>query len=449
MKTSHFRHDRACRGSATVELAILSLILVPVVLYSFFGGEAGKVLLLMQEEVIATIWDFSTYPYSLSDTYQASLVSQEFKKNVDDQNPVSAFGRIQYIDEDSSFTNSSRTSTGQLTDPKTHEKYVTNGFVVGTHCGATRCANYLTDYNRPSDSEIASAYKRYQDRQGADENYWTNHASELRDMKDDHVHEVFCGIESKDAGNFMTAKAGAATSSGAISKVSQGGLMACQAKARLKNYLIPSGKFFPDFYGENSELGGKGYTGETMKRYSADDNVIDYQAFSGDIVVRHRASLLVNAWNLTDHSDQEMYSKANFIKETTQFKKATETVLKSADVYSVPFAYVTTYSNAVRDIADVPILIDTDIRPSILRTNMATAYPHGSGKLSDYNYDPPIAYSGISGVSNAFKRFLLGQNTTFFTTPMFDGTSARYASAFNSRGKYYMGTKTSGASASR
>lgn len=453
-------------GAAVVETAILLLIFLPLLFYAAFSGEAGMALLDMQEEPIAAIWDYSTFPYNLDDTPGASNYSKKSKivmaahrnwltcpgNSEGCQDLISTFNRFQYADNDSSFTNEAKigSSTMDVGISSGEEYYATNAFVQTTTCDEAGCQNY-------------------------------------REKWDDHrVNEVICGVadrtldgvNGKDVGGFMEGRFPneykgipmADTGIAILMNKSPGALVVCQQKARLKNYLLPE-KLFPEF--SSTDLYSKGrYTNEKIT-----DGKNDYK----DIVVRHRIYLLTDTWALiernSEHRDSKLafapditnlsqtFSLDNLMPSRSRFQRVTNSVRNSIALIPAAAAAGIYSGYALQNGIAWPMVapdLDNDnfswvtdlIRagthalglPNIIGLNMVAYYPKhsGSGHLErpdKYRYAPTIDVSGLGGIAMA----ILGMKPKYHTTPFIDGNITKYKQIYEARGSYYMGAKQSDA----
>ncbi len=395
MKRDLFLHD----GAAAAECALLMLIFVPVFLYAAFLGEAGILLLETQEQVISAIWDFSTYPYNMDES--PKWLDYDGRDHAR-QDQISAHNRLQYADMDSSFTNESR-FVGNTMDMRT-DYFSTLAFVQPTHCDGD-CKNYRHDY------------------------------------ADRKVHEVVCGKEDSDLGGFLEGKV-PFSSTAVLQKKSRGGLVVCQEKARLKNYLLMK-KFLPEFISMDLWQGDK---------YRAGARVIDNKSEYRDIVVRHRGVLLTDSWALLEpparHRDTNSLSLLDRDAVDSPLHSLTNDVLNGSMLAFPTLAAVSYMRDAIsKDIA-IPLALPlgalssradkgsvskalqllTNLGglaglPNIMGLSLVATYSHDGKNLRDYKYRP----LGDTG-------------DLLFTTPLF----GEYEKAWNERGTYYLGAREQG-----
>lgn len=384
-------------GSSTTEAALMMIVLVPLLLYLFFAGEAGMLLLDSQEQVITSIWDYSTFPFNMSKS--PNWLEYDGKNHME-QNQLAAHDRLQYADGDVSFTNEERFKDNSM-DMAT-DYFSTLAFVQPTHCDAD-CMNYRHDY------------------------------------KDNKVHEVICWQEDKEAGRFLEGKL-PLSSTEQLRKHSKGGLAVCQEKVRLKNYLL-MGSFLPEF--DATPL----FEGD---RYSRGKRIIDRRSDYKDIVVRHRAAILTDSWALTENPDEHgdtntvALLKSSKTDGNSQFSQMTDRVLNGS-LLGIPtmkamkymtsafsknlllaVAMPTGQLSAIADSSAVDSALDkvggvSSLAglPNIMALSLVASYSHGGSGLDEYKY-------GMTGDTG----------DKMFTTPIRD----KYADAWNARGKYYMGS---------
>jgi hypothetical protein len=382
-------------GSAIVECALLLLILIPIFLYMAFSGEAGLILLETQEQMISTIWDFSVYPYNMEKSPQWLTYDG---KTHEKQDQISAHNRLQYADMDSSFTNEAR-FIGNSMDMRT-DYFSTLAFVQPTHCDGD-CQNFRHDY------------------------------------EDQKVHEVVCGMEDRDIGGFLEGKL-PLSSTGMLQKKSKGGLIICQEKARLKNYLLMK-SFLPEFISADLWSGDK---------YKAGKRIIDNRSQYKDVVVRHRGVLLTDSWALTDsprdHRDTNSISLLNYEASASSFHSLTNDVLNGSLLaiptlpavgymqdamsknLSIPLALPLGGLSSMTNTPSISKALDflTNLGglaglPNIMGLSLVANYSHDGKKLNDYKY----TQLGDTG-------------DALFTTPLF----GEYEKAWDNRGVYYMGS---------
>ena len=449
-------------GAAVVETAILMLILVPLLLYAAFSGEAGMHLIETQEQVVASLWDFSMYPYRLDKTHGSPKHEDKNKRGSINSTSlieeISSPNRVQYVDHDSSFSNAAIFKDGNNYVEAKEESYRTEAFVSVTHCDANN--NNCQD-NRPQNYEGT------------------------------YVHEVACVLEEENIGNFTEGSklGGSKTISsvtvnlsgvGAVRAKANGGLVKCQAKARLKNYLLPK-TFLPEF--NSTELyGGEHYSKEDGP--VQDGKNVTQMANGGlsDIVVRHRFVLLTDHWGLNEPISEHQNSELPFtpldegirggwdglFPKRTHFQETVNSV-RNAAVFLVPAIWpVLDYSQkaasskialvlGVPDMGDritggLSKLAEVVGVPNIMSLYMVAHYASHNGRHSDsglegYKYIPALDYSGWSGLGQAIVNlFGKDRRSKHFTTPFYDKSTTKYATAYNRRGKYYMGMNSSGAS---
>lgn len=387
--------SRQQEGAAATESALLMLIFVPIFLYMAFSGEAGILLLETQEQMISTIWDFAVYPYNMDSSPQWLTYDG---KNHSQQDQISAHNRLQYADMDSSFTNESR-FFGNSMDMQT-DYFSTLAFVQATHCDGD-CKNYRHDY------------------------------------EDRKVHEVVCGMEDPVLGGFVEGNI-PFSSTGILQKKSKGGMVLCQEKARLKNYLLVR-KFLPEFISKNLWDGDK---------YKAGKRIIDNKTDYNDIVVRHRGVLLTDTWALIEspqkHKNTNSISLIERDSGNTSFYFLTNDVLNGSLLATPTLAAVGYMQDAISKNLSIPLALPlgmlssmanpasiskamnllTNIGglaglPNIMGLSLVSNYSHDGKKLNDYKYRP------VGDIGEAL-----------FTTPLF----GEYESAWSNRGVYYMGS---------
>lgn len=381
------------QGAAATEIGLLMIILVPLFLYMAFLGESGVLLLETQEQMVSTIWDYSVYPYNMANS--PSWLEYDGTSHAK-QDQISAHNRMQYADMDSSFTNEAR-FVGNTMDMKT-DYFSTLAFVQPTHCDGD-CQNFLHDY------------------------------------EDQKVHEVVCGMKDPELGGFLEGKL-PLSSTGVLQNNSKGGLVLCQEKARLKNYLLPK-SFLPEFVSQDVWSGDK---------YTAGKRVIDHKSDYRDIVVRHRGALLTDTWALIDspkdhddtnsislidgESNTSFYSITNHITNGTLWAAPTlaamgymqDAISKNLAIpLALPVGTLTSFADqtALSSIAGALNNISGLAgMPNIMALSLVANYSHDGKKIDDYKYKP----TGDTG-------------DELMTTPLF----GKYETAWNARGVYYLG----------
>lgn len=383
------------RGAATTEMALLMIILVPLTLYIFFFGEVGILTLDSQEQIIAALWDHAVYPYNMSKSPKWLLYNG---KKHGEQNQISAHNRLQYADSDSSFTNEARFQ-GNFMD-MSKDYFSTLAFVQPTHCDGD-CMNYRHDY------------------------------------EDKKVHEIVCGMEDAGAGKFLEGKI-PLSSTEVLRRRSKGGLIICQEKVRLKNYLLMN-HFMPEFISTSLWEGD---------RYVRGKRVIDNKSDYKDIVIRHRAVILADTWanieNPDTHQNTNTVSLLKNKESNTEFYATTNAVLNTS-LFSIPtLAAVSYMQDALSKNLAFPLALPTGTLSSAVDSNVLTKVSGMINKLGGAAGLPNIMalsmvanYSHNGNSIDDYKYAMTGDiGDKLFTTPLFN----KYEEAWKKRGKYYLGT---------
>ncbi|MDR0965937.1 MAG: hypothetical protein LBM75_05475 [Myxococcales bacterium] len=456
MKTSQKTSCSNESGAAVVETALLLLILVPLLFYSAFSGEAGMLLLEMQEQPIASIWDYSTYPYQLEKTRGAGgWLNETGKQGDSDKELISTFNRFQYADDDSSFTNAAKFNGGKMDigidgGP---EYYMTNAFVQSSTCDEKSCLNHREKWSDPLVNEVVCGV----------------------------ADQTLDGVDGRMVGGFVEGNIPyidvpmAYTGIAFLMDKSPGALVVCQQKARLKNYLLPE-KFLPEF--SSTKLYEK-------DRYTGSDRNVDDRTDYNDIVVRHRIYLLTDTWGLIEpvkeHQDSRLsfapditnlrqtFSITNLFPPRTRFQNITNGVRNSITSERATTTAVSYMTYAIQNKIAIPLAIpDVDASgiqgkiqgyvrtltdaiglPNLLGLNMVAYYPkheltenrRSQHLTNKYQYAPTLDVSGLGGIVMA----IIGKKPKYHTTPLLDDATTEYKTIYTERSNYYMGAKQSNA----
>jgi hypothetical protein len=104
------RSHRRSRGQATVELALATILIVPIFLYVLFLEDLLRHKLTLQEAVVSTPWDFNALDY------------ERYDGDVDSQ--VGNFARMMWCDHTSAYNSYDKAFECGDDDPDRHHKAV-------------------------------------------------------------------------------------------------------------------------------------------------------------------------------------------------------------------------------------------------------------------------------------------------------------------------------------
>lgn len=258
-------------GAAIVEIAIMLLIFLPLIFYTFFISDIMAHFLDAQETVISTVWDFSTAPLGVKKNGETSAL-----KNVSGafaNGSIDNYNRVQYADHTSArLALDVRSEDWQHNQPFAHMCWGTStakdkdGNDVSYKEGNFEEGYYGAKRNKPS--QVSCQYK-------GRVSFPTPQVS---------IAGLDVGVENFGLKLFIKEF----DSNGA----SDGGRYICWAKGWVFNYLIPK-KLFSEF--TETEM----ISARSSKETSSASSV---QNEEGVINFRAKASLIAGDWSsLADH----------------------------------------------------------------------------------------------------------------------------------------------------
>lgn len=263
-------------GAAIVEMAVMLLIFLPLIFYTFFISDAMHHFLDAQEAVISTIWDFSRAPLGVKKNGSSALknVSGAFVSG-----SIDNYNRVQYADHTSArLAIDVRSEEWQHNQPFAHM------------CWGTTTAK---------------------DKQGNDVSYKeTNFEEGYYGVKRNKPSQISCQYKGRvsfpsiNVGGFdvgienMGLKLFA--SKFASNGGSDGGRYICWAKGWVFNFLIPK-KLFSEFT-ETDMISARTSSGTSSSESVQNED-------EGVMIFRARASLIAGDWSaLGDHVFDEGHS---------------------------------------------------------------------------------------------------------------------------------------------
>lgn len=255
------------RGGATVEMAVLMVVFVPLVLYAMFLSDAMFHQLEVQETVVGTLWDLSTRGFGrgkkplTNNAYDLGTadVHDEGQRHLDQ---VGGYNRIQFADHTSAFTNEGALVNGPAFGSAAHMKHHHQPYAHVCWCNDAGCT-----------TGNATAYDEV-----------------------DTSTQVYCkfhrGTSAESYSLDLTQGAARYRDN-----ASEGGVVECWAKGWLYNYVISE-----NFLSGMSNFGKAGPL-FNRKRRTASSIHANQNDPSADFLLRDRAGLLVDSWALTDPAD--------------------------------------------------------------------------------------------------------------------------------------------------
>lgn len=391
-------NKRLQRGAAATEMALLMIIIVPLLMFVSFAGDAVYHQLEVQETVITTVWDFSTTRFGSVSNASASSGTSIAGGSMTSADSLAGYNRTQYADHDSSYSNNTRVNQGNWMNEEHH----TNAFGQVSWCDGTECRNTSPYSNMTSGQQ------------------------------------VFCRINRGGKADKFSMDVIGGTAQ--LNKYSEGGVVECWAKGWLMNYIL-SDTFISDFPGANKT--------KLFNKKLHDGNVHQEHATGGqnataDILLRYRAGMLVDSWAALDHFQSQQVSSTVKHRDTglgqtdTLFFKRSEAVFQNPLWYWVAVGGVSAYAGKAGQKKIgliVPMPMMGPIFPPGFPEMLSMPNPVGlwmvakshdnnrhKDRLKDYEFKPTLDVLGKSHM----------------TTPLYDD----FRSAWQNRGNNYMGART-------
>jgi hypothetical protein len=386
------RHERRQqRGAATIEMALMLVIFVPLVFFTMYASDAVFHLLNVQEAVVTTLWDMSTQSFSQEPNPRTA------RSNANNfvDNTVAGFDRVAYFDMASEY-NAEKEIDSNGTSYKPDKKHLTQAFGQASWCNSeNNCQPPASDYNTAAAQEV-------------------------------HCQLDQGGIQSfyLDLGAIWYSQTAGA-----------GGIVTCSAKAWLYNYLIPK-DFLPGFGRANQvKLFNK------SQHHEANALAISGQDPQKDLLLKFRASLLVDTWAVTDgreiNRSSGLFGNDRGVGPNSAFFQRTRVVFSNPLWYLSPTMSSMSYSSNAGDsqLADVSAFPETMLSPDVI-----------SGPNPVVNVLHPFLILADNVLGLAMNAQYEGDNSSnineyrdgdFFTTPLYNDART----AYNNRGKYYLGMR--------
>lgn len=373
-------------GAATVEMAVLMIIFVPLILFTMYASDAVFHTLEVQEAVVVTMWDLSQQSYSQDPKpHSARSNAAGFIDGT-----VGGFNRIQYADHIGEYMSDKHVDSGGLsfTDDSTHHIQI-----FGHVCWC----------NGPGDCDGTSDYSTGE------------------------AQQVHCSLSRPFEHEFLTP--------GALyysELASAGGLVTCSAKGWLYNYLIPE-----------TFLAGFGHVNDTKlfnKKKQSEDTPHKIEGSSGegaDMLLKFRSQLLVDTWAITDGSNINRVDNGNMIKEEGGVGPNEAMFRRTAVVFSNPLWYgsvslrvgnyaIKAFNKKLLAVPSVPEIPPLGFDPPRIGPNPAGSFhmapDNPLGLIMSVKF--PVTSTDAGG---------------FYTTPYYDKLKTMY----NNRRSYYLGFEKS------
>ena len=272
-------------GAAIVELAVMLLVFLPLIFYTFFISDAMHHFLDAQEAVISTVWDFSRAPLGVRKNGSPALknVSGAFVSG-----SIDNYNRVQYADHTSArLALDVRSEDWQHNQPFAHM------------CWGTTTAK---------------------DKQGNDVSYKESNFEEgYYGAKRDKPSQISCQYKGRASFPLLVENVGLKLF---IDKFdsngnSDGGRYICWAKGWVFNYLIPK-KLFSEFTDVDmiSARSSHGTSSEESVK-NEDEGVINFRA---------KASLIAGDWSalgdhvFEKHNDLRVYYENDYTPQESDNK---------------------------------------------------------------------------------------------------------------------------------
>jgi hypothetical protein len=375
-------------GGAAVEFAALSLVMVPLWLFTMFSSDTMFHMLDVQEAVIATTWDMSQVQFG-NQAHQVDIDSTGSSTSVAKMN------RLQFADHDSSFINEGAISGGKFSGDNHH----TNAFSHTCWCnGGTgdACDDGFTEFTDMSSSHQV-------------------HCKQIKD-KDSYIlppAESFRGFEAGEPGGTG----------------GNGATIECGAKGWLYNYIIPEHLIQGIPANEKIPLFNK-------KRHFNPGMPTSPHGISGDstadILLRDHAGILVDPWAVTDKGSvtstvPEMHRNVDSTTDQ-MFYKRTKHMFNYVVWYALPSADAFSFLQEGRDKELLGSLTFLGVIPT---GPPSTALDNIVGLWMNALYPMPPP-NDCPDQRGGYK-----DGDDFFTTPLRDESDAR--TSYDARGCHYLG----------
>lgn len=378
------RLERLEDGAATVEMAVLMIIFVPLILFTMYASDAVFHTLEVQEAVVVTMWDLSQQSYSQNPKpVQAREQAASFIDGT-----VAAFDRLQYADNIGEYASESKIASGGTSFSSDSSHHIQ---VFGHVCWC----------NGRNDCEGKTSYE-------------SARAQAVHCTLDQGtLHNLYLSLGA----DYYSLVAGA------------GGVVTCSAKGWLYNYLIPE-TFLAGFGSVNKvKLFNK------KKQTASDPHSITSsgEGVGGDMLLKFRSQLFVDTWAVTSGSNinrsSGIFGGDGGIGPNEAYFRRAAVVYTNPLWYASPAAKVADYAwqalnkklLAVPAVPEVPYIPFVGDGPRI-----------GPNPLDPLNVAPdnPLGFT-ISAKFPVTSTDAGG----FYTTPYYD----RLRSMYDNRDRFYLG----------
>lgn len=242
---------KAQGGQAMVEFAILMIVFIPMLVYSFYFMDLGHHMLDLQELVVSTAWDYTGRTNQVNDEGSADKSLKA----------VYHFTRYEYIDHTSAYDDYTMPPNGG--DEKKYH------FEMGAK------AAYVNSNKKGGDGLGELSYGQWKS-----------------DYATEDARQITCGNDITGDLDWIPSLGGTdpATDFAKDTKYNKGGLVTCWAKLFVYNYVIPQ-KFIQEHAHEDMTQ---------QEKESLSTSVEGLGAAAKPIVLRDHASISIGTWAINN-----------------------------------------------------------------------------------------------------------------------------------------------------
>lgn len=264
------RHEA---GAATVEMAVLMIIFIPLILFTMYASDAVFHTLEVQEAVLVTLWDMSQQAYSQEPkVHKARSGAPGFIEGT-----VAGFERIQYADHIGEYSSEKEIDSGGTGFGSDSQHHIQ---IFGHVCWCN--GSSASDCDGGSVSDYAQAK-----------------AQQVRCQLNQSIFNLTNSYPLSTGATYYSQFGSA------------GGIVTCSAKGWLYNYLIP--ETFLGGFGEVNKV--KLFNKKRQNASSPHGIESEGEGVGADMLLKFRAQLFVDTWAVVDGSNINRTKNNNMFKD--------------------------------------------------------------------------------------------------------------------------------------